>query len=254
MILPPCVRGVRAAATFLTRVPVGGFPYRDDDFRWAAAHFPLIGAAVGTAMALVYALALPLSPLVAAALAIITGLLVTGGFHEDGLADTADALGGAYDRARVLEILKDSRIGAFGGLAIGASLILRAGLLEALAARAPVALVLAHALSRVAPVWLMIALPYATADAHSKSRTLTRAGLAQAAVATGWGLAAIAGALVLTPISGRAVLVALAVVAGLALLAGWRFHRRVGGVTGDFLGASQQLGEVGVLIALLAAW
>ena len=141
---PPWLRGVRAAATFLTRVPVGGFPYRDDDWRWASAHFPLIGAAVGAIGALVCWLALPVSPQVAGGLAVAATVLVTGGFHEDGLADSADALGGGFDRVRVLQILKDSRIGAFGGLAIALSILLRVALLAALAARAPIALVVAH--------------------------------------------------------------------------------------------------------------
>jgi adenosylcobinamide-GDP ribazoletransferase len=250
--LPPIVRGIRAAATFLTRVPVGGWPYTADDWRWSSGHFPLIGAAIGLVLGVVFTLALPLSPLVAAALALTVGLLLTGGFHEDGLADSADALGGGYEPARVLEILKDSRIGAFGGLAISASLLLRAALLAALAARAPVALVLAHAVSRALPVWLMVFLPYATDDAHARSRPISRAGTPQALLASAWAVAFLAAAVRYTPITACAALAAAAVAIALAALAAWRFHRRVGGFTGDFLGATQQLCEAGVLIALLA--
>lgn len=250
---PAPVRGVRAAITFLTRVPVGGFPYSDEELRWSGAHFPLIGAVLGAVLGAVFALALPLGPLVAAVLALVAGLMLTGGFHEDGLADTADALGGGYDAAKVLEILKDSRIGAFGGLALATSLLLRAALLAALAWRAPVALVLAHTLSRTAPVWLMVRLPYATDDARARSRHVTRAGLVQATVATAWAALVLAAAVWLTPVTPGAAVGAAAVAAALAALAGWRFQRRVGGVTGDFLGATQQLGEVGVLLVLLAA-
>ena len=254
MNAPPFVRGARAAVTFLTRVPIGGFPYDAAAWRWASAHFPLVGAAIGAVLAVVFAAALPLSPMVAAALALAAGLLLTGGFHEDGLADTADALGGGYDRARILEILKDSRIGAFGGLAIGASMLLRAALLTALAARAPVALVVAHAVSRASPVWLMVALPYATDDARSRSRVVTRAGVIQAAVAQGWALAIVAAAVALTPLTWAGGAVAFATSTVLAAIAGWRFHARVGGVTGDFLGATQQLAEAGALTAILASW
>ena len=252
MTLPPVLRGVRAAATFLTRVPVGGWPYAADDWRWASGHFPLIGAAIGLVLGVVFTLALPLSPLVAAALALAVGLLITGGFHEDGLADSADALGGGYEPARVLEILKDSRIGAFGGLAITASLLLRAALLAALATQAPVALVLAHAVSRATPVWLMAVMPYATDDSHARSRHITRAATPQALLATAWAAAFLAAAVAFSPVTPSAVLAAVATAAALTAFAGWRFHRRVGGVTGDFLGATQQLCEAGVLIALLA--
>lgn len=247
---PPWLRGVRAAATFLTRVPVGGFPYRDDDWRWASAHFPLIGLAVGAIGALACWLALPVSPLVAGGLAVAVTVLVTGGFHEDGLADSADALGGGFDRVRVLQILKDSRIGAFGGLAITLSILLRVALLAALAGRAPVALVVAHALSRVPPIWLMVHLPYATDDAAAKSRLITRAGPAQALVATGWGLAAGGAAVGLGGVAAAPVALAIAVCVGVTLIAGWRFTARVGGVTGDFLGATQQLCELAILFAL----
>ena len=247
---PPWLRGVRAAATFLTRVPVGGFPYRDDDWRWASAHFPLIGAAVGAIGALACWLALPVSPMVAGALAVAVTVLITGGFHEDGLADSADALGGAYDRVRVLQILKDSRIGAFGGLAITLSMLLRVALIAALAARAPIVLVVAHALSRVPPIWLMVHLPYATDDAAAKSRLITRAGPAQALVATGWGLAAALAAVGLGGVAAAPIALAVAACVGVTLVAGWRFTARVGGVTGDFLGATQQLCEVAILFAL----
>src|SRR5438045_786510 len=111
------VRGLRAAIVFLTRVPAGGFPYREPEWRWAPAWFPLVGAGVGAVAGGVAWLAAGAGSLVAGALAVIASLLVTGAFHEDGLADTADALGGAYDREKLFAILKDSRIGSFGGAA-----------------------------------------------------------------------------------------------------------------------------------------
>jgi len=244
------VRGVRAAVVFLTRVPAGGFPYRDAEWRWAAAWFPLIGAGVGAAAGLTAWLARPAGPLVAACLAVIATLMITGAFHEDGLADTADALGGAYDREKLFAILKDSRIGTFGAAALVSALLLRVALLSRLDGAAPLALVLAGAWSRVGPVWLMAALPYVTASEASRSRPVARGGPAQAVVATALAglLAAAATRLGLSAIS-------LAAIAGLsigaALLCGWRFHARAGGITGDFLGATQQVSECALLLALV---
>jgi adenosylcobinamide-GDP ribazoletransferase len=241
------VRGLRAAVVFLTRVPVGGFPYRDAEWRWAAAWFPVVGGAVGALAGGVAWLAAGAGALVAGALAVIAALLITGAFHEDGLADTADALGGAYDRDRLFAILKDSRIGSFGGAALVMSLVLRVALLARLGPAAPVALLLAGAASRVPPVWLMAALPYVSVD--SRSRPVTRGGALQAAMATAL-CAGILGAAhaVLSPL---AVLAMVAVSLGTALLCGWRFHVRAGGITGDFLGATQQVCEAALLLALV---
>jgi adenosylcobinamide-GDP ribazoletransferase len=247
----PPVRGVRAAFTFLTRIPVGGFPYADADWRWSAAHFPLVGAVIGAIMAATWYVTAPLGAAPAAVLALIASLVVTGGFHEDGLADTADALGGGHDRARVLAILKDSRIGSFGGLALAATLLLRAALLVELGPLAPVALVASQAASRMPPIWLMALLPYATADAQSKSRQINRAGLAQAMVATGWAIAIVAG-LVGVGLPPSSALALLAVAAPVAAFLGWRFWRRIDGVTGDFLGATQQVVEAAMLAATVA--
>jgi adenosylcobinamide-GDP ribazoletransferase len=248
----PPLRGVRAAFTFLTRIPVGGFPYADADWRWSAAHFPLVGAVIGAIMAATWYLTAPLGAAPAVVLALIASLVVTGGFHEDGLADTADALGGGHDRAKVLAILKDSRIGSFGGLALAATLLLRAALLVELGALAPVALVATQAASRMPPIWLMALLPYATDDAVAKSRHINRAGLAQALVATGWAIAIVAG-LVSVGLPPSSALALLAVAAPVAAFLGWRFWRRVGGVTGDFLGATQQVVEAAMLAAILGA-
>ena len=183
--MTPFFRGARAAAVFLTRVPVGGFPYSRADWRWASGWFPLIGAALGVAEAVVFVAARRSGPLAAAALAVIAGLFLTGAFHEDGLADTADALGGAYDRENLFRILKDSRIGSFGSAALTMALILRVALLAQLADAAPVAIIATQCFSRTPPIWLMAALPYVTSDQASRSRLVTRAGWPQAALATG---------------------------------------------------------------------
>ena len=177
------LRGARAAFVFLTRLPVGGFPYTREEWRWASAWFPFVGLVLGALCAAVWALVAPLGPWVAAMTVLVVSILLTGAFHEDGLADTADALGGAYDREKVFVILKDSRIGAFGALALVISIAFRLVLLAGLGSAAPVALVLAHSLARVGPVWLMVALPYVSGEG-ARNRQVARAGTSQAVMAT----------------------------------------------------------------------
>jgi adenosylcobinamide-GDP ribazoletransferase len=246
-------RGVRAAFVFLTRIPVGGFPYSPEDFRWAPAHFPLVGTCIGGAGAAVVYLALPLGSGVASALALTATVALTGAFHEDGLADTFDALGGAHTSGRILEILKDSRIGAFGGLALASTLLLRAALLVELGAVAPVALVASQAVSRMPPIWLMALLPYATDDARARSRQINRAGPAQAAVATLWAGGVLVALVAVGALTAGTAIGTLGAAFAVAPLCGWRFHRRVGGVTGDFLGATQQVAEAAILAVVLIA-
>ena len=260
---PAPLRGARAAFVFLTRLPLGGFPYSDADWRWASAFFPFVGLALGLLAAGVHALLAPYGALVAAAFAITATILVTGAFHEDGLADSADALGGGLEpRERVLEILKDSRLGTYGTTALLLSILFRVVILtelfggEVVSSRlfpelaltgAGWALVCAHVLARVGPVSLMATLPYATSDEHSKSRHLLGTTWRQAVCAGLWGAAVLA----IAPVPSVGV---LAITASLVVFTSWFGRRclaRVGGITGDFLGALEQAGEVVVLLVLL---
>jgi adenosylcobinamide-GDP ribazoletransferase len=250
--LPPPVRAMRAAFVFFSRLPVGGFPYRKADWKWAAAHAPFVGLVLGGALGQLERLLLPLGPLPAAVLVIAASLLLTGAFHEDGLADTSDALGGGYNAERVQQILKDSRIGSFGGAALVVSIAGRAALLAQLEQAVVWAFPLVFCAARVGPVWLMAALPYVTAEEGAKSRDLTRAGFAQAVVASAW-LMLVSTTLVLTgylPVSRLAPLVA--VLAVVTALTGFRYWVRLRGITGDFLGATEQLCELAALAVL--AW
>jgi adenosylcobinamide-GDP ribazoletransferase len=245
------LRALRAAFVFLTRIPVGGFPYTPDEWRWASAFFPLVGAAVGGTVGVVLRALQPVGPSGAAYLALGGSLLLTGAFHEDGLADTSDALGGGVDRAKVFAILKDSRIGAFGACALVVSLGGRASLLAHAGPRVAWALVLVGALARTVPVWQMVALPYATPES-SKSRDVTRAGAAQALVASAWTLAigvALAAGRLVEPWRAAG---AVALSAFVGVVTALRFKARVGGVTGDFLGATEQLCELAGLAVI--AW
>ncbi len=252
MNVPAPLKGFRAAFVFLTRVPVGGAPYSEADWRWSAAHFPLVGALVGAAVGWVDVTLQPLGPWAAAILAVAASLMITGALHEDGLADTCDALGGAHSREKVFAILKDSRIGVFGGCALVVSIGARAALLPRLGAGAAGGLVLAGAVGRLAAVWQLSTMKYVTDAAVAKSAGVAGAGPVQAVVATLF-TAGIAAALATTHrVAWEAAGAAIGLAAVATLATAWRYRVRAGGVTGDFLGATEQLCEIAVLAAL--AW
>ncbi|MDZ7747720.1 MAG: adenosylcobinamide-GDP ribazoletransferase [Halofilum sp. (in: g-proteobacteria)] len=208
---------------------------------------PVVGAAVGAVGALAWwagaALADPLSGAVAA---VAATALVTGAFHEDGLADTFDGLGGSAQREGALAIMRDSRLGTYGALALMLVVLARVAALASLGALAPAALIGAHALARLAALPLIRWLPYARGDDGTGkpfAGGVTLPGLAAASAFT-----ALLGALLWGWQLPAAALAAGAVV---ALLAAW-FRRRLGGITGDTLGAATQLAELAADLALLA--
>ena len=248
----PSIRGLRAAFVFFTRLPVGGFPYQPEDWKWAAAHAPWVGLLLGAALGQLNRLLAPVGGPAAAVLTIGASLLLTGAFHEDGLADTCDALGGSDDRDRVMSILKDSRIGAFGGAALVITITGRAALLAALGSSGSIALPLAWCSARVGPIWLMAMMPYVTDRDTGKSRDLARAGVAQAVVASAWlGLTSVIF-VHFGFISAQRACALAGVLAAVTALTGYRYWVRVRGITGDFLGATEQLAELAALAVL--AW
>ena len=239
------LRAPLAAVAFLTRVPVGRLAALDaGDVRRAAPLFPLVGGAVGAAAGLAAdLLAGPLPPLAAGALAVALAALVTGAFHLDALADTADALGGD-SRARALEIMRDHAVGAFGATALVLVLVLDAAVLGGLGGQgeATSAGLAAGALGRAA-ILPLAALPPARPGAEHVLAG-TRARAAPVGVALAAALAVPAGAAGLA-----AAAAAAAVTAALALL----YRAWLGGVTGDLLGAGAKLAETAALVAALAA-
>jgi adenosylcobinamide-GDP ribazoletransferase len=250
LLRSPVVRGIPAAIIFLTRIPIGGWPYSSEDFRWSSAYFPLVGALIGMATAVVFGLLIPVGYFPAAVLAIAFQMLLTGCFHEDGLADSADALGGGYTPEKVFEILKDSRVGSFGAAVLVVSIVGRAALLAELGRHGMFALVLVGCAARVGPVWLLVAQPYATPEG-SRSRDVARAGPFHGLIASGW-LVLILLILFLAGVPfGPAIIVSLlAILSTTTVLLGLYFRRRVGGVTGDFLGATEQVGELAAFAVL----
>jgi adenosylcobinamide-GDP ribazoletransferase len=238
--------GPFAALQFLTRLPVA--LRREPDMAAMVVWFPAVGAVIGAIAGGIGAGMFELtSPLVAGALAVTTGLLVTGAFHEDGLGDIADAFGGGYTVERRLEIMKDSRHGTYGVAAMCASIVIRIVAIGSMPSAATVfaALVAAHAIARGAAVALMAVVPLAGhsglgAD-YGQATTVRRAVVALAA-------ASAIGALVVgwwaLPILGAAL---VAVAAAGALAKG-----KIGGISGDVLGAAEQVAECAVLVVLVA--
>jgi len=237
------------ATSVLTRLPVGAAPAAEGDVAAAGWAFPLVGAGIGALSALAYFLAqaLGLSIAVAALLAVGAAVAVTGAFHEDGLADTVDGFGGGRTRETKLAIMRDSRHGTFGILALVASVGLRAGALATIGdpIHAGLALIAAHAVSRGALPPLMRLLPPARPDGLGAAAG--RPSVAVALIAALLGAAI--GVTVLGPAAGGpAVLYAMIALAAAAILA----RRQIGGYTGDVLGFFQQIGEIVMLLAAAA--
>lgn len=261
------VRHYLLALQFFSRIPVTGrlaawVGFSPAMLRASAAHFPGIGWLVGAvcaAMAIVLPLVLPQTPmsaLVAAVLVTMASVVLTGAFHEDGLADVADGLGGSQDRLRALDIMKDSRIGAFGALALLLVILLKLALLAVLwSAGPPVlawALFAAHVASRFFPLLLVRTMAHVGDEGRSKSKPLAdQISGASLLVAFAWTLAA--QALVVLAAPGM-VLAWPLLAASLACLWMWRwFRRRLQGFTGDCLGATQQVCELAFYLGLVAS-
>ena len=250
--MPAWLHAFRASFTFLSRIPVGGFPYPADTWKWISLWFPVVGLILGAMQASLLLVLPPSVSFFSQAIIIVGfGMLLTGGFHEDGLGDTADALGGAYDKEGILRILKDSRIGAFGALAIVVVVLLRISLLSDLGTKMWLGLVLGQSLSRATSVLQLALIPYARReDEKSKSRDVAISGPIQALSAIGWMFIILffAATYWLSMVSVIGLISAM--VFTLVYLS-WRFYKRLGGITGDFLGCTQQISEVVILLSLV---
>jgi len=235
------VNGLRGAVAFLTRVPAGTSD-ENVDVAEAVPWFPVVGALVGLLVAAVYAGGRQLvAPLPAAAVAVAVGVLVTGAFHEDGLADTADAFG-AWDTAEARRILKDPTHGTYGVCALALSLIVRVAALSALGGWEAVAVVpAAHALARAAALLLLAIEPVATDEGLGASYAAgIRPRHLAVVAAVGVGVAAVT--------LGYWVGAAAVAAAGAASVTGSAGARRIGGITGDVLGAAEQTAEIAVFL------
>jgi adenosylcobinamide-GDP ribazoletransferase len=261
------------AVQFLTRLPTPALSgYQAQWLSSSARYFPVVGVLVGVANVVVWWLAARVLPAaVSVGVMMAASLLVTGAFHEDGFADTCDGFGGGFTRERVLDIMKDSRIGAYGAIGIVMMLGLKWSTLNAMpAVSLPLLVVSAHMVSRWCATALIWRLPYVRVEADAKAKPFAHGqgggdwllsgviglvALCVVAVCVAGVLgvpllehdAVAAGALPL-----RACGTALLTAAVITLLAGVYIRQRIGGYTGDCLGAVQQLSELGFLMTGLA--
>lgn len=239
------------ALMFFTRIPVPTwlhYHYEAHYLQESARYFPLVGILVGALSALSYTFAHYIfDDILAILIAMATSILLTGAFHEDGWADSCDALGGGQDKAHTLQIMKDSRLGTYGVIGLFLMLSLKASALYQLSFSPNFALILitGHALSRFVAISLVWDTPYVRDDASSKSKPLaTQMSYTALLQAACWGC------LPLLCLAPRCWLT-------LPILALGRFfwsrylQQRLGGYTGDILGASQQLSEIIFYLILL---
>lgn len=247
------------ALQFLTRIPVpAAVGYAPQWLHQSARHFPGVGLLVGAVGAAVFWAAghVFASALLAVLLSMVATLWLTGAFHEDGLADTADALGGHVSRERALQIMKDSRIGTYGSVALFAVLALKAAAMHSLATRDLAALLLAlpllHALSRMGPVLLLRLLPYAGDAEHAKAKPMAQqVGRAELIGALLWCLWALGAAAWSGWPPSTLLALVLALLLSSAVMGRW-LQQRLGGYTGDGLGATQQISELAMWLTLAA--
>ncbi len=245
-----------AAVRYFTRLPVPAqVGHSQIGLDQAARYFPLVGVIVGAIGAMVTeaaALILPVS--IAILLGMVTTLLTTGAFHEDGLADSCDGFGGGWSRAQILTIMKDSRIGSYGAIGVSMALLIKFNALFELDAQAAppflaFALIAGHAVSRFVPVIIMHRLDYAREDDSSKSKPLV-----QFIDSRTLAWAAVFGLCPCFLLPWQAAVCGLVAVILVAVLATRYFRLRLGGYTGDSLGATQQIAEILFYIGLLCAY
>lgn len=226
----------------LTRIPVGRIPFDPAAFGRGTAFFPLVGLLVGGVSATIYFIAGPLlPPPVVAALLVAGGLIVTGGIHLDGLIDTVDAFGGR-DVEHRLEIMRDSRVGAFGVMGATSVLLFRFALFQSLGEAAWAVVLLAPVVGRYGLVWAVVLFPYARPQGQGRLYKNY----------TGWPEVTVATLLALTISFGFWGLAGLGLAAAslpAVMIVGSFLNRRYGGLTGDTYGAINEVLELAVLTA-----
>lgn len=231
------------ALTFFTRIPAPAWvEFSDSNLNHASRYFPWIGLIVGATAGLVYLVACMLfPPAIAITLSMVATVWLTGGFHEDGLADVCDGFGGGWNKTQILTIMKDSRLGTYGALGLVFALFMKFQTLSLIEQLIP-ALLLAHTLSRFAAITLIYSDDYVREDQQSKAKPLANRMSRRELM-----IAAIPVLLCLIPLGPKIWLVIIPV----WLMRNWLsyfFRRWIGGYTGDCLGATQQLCELTVYL------
>ncbi len=242
------------AVQFFTRLPVPRWVgFEPAWLHQSTRYFPAVGLLVGALAAMAYALCARLwPPPIAALLSTAAGIYLTGAFHEDGFADVCDGLGGGTTRERALEIMKDSRIGAYGAIGIGMMLAVKCVALSCLMPHAAIAALLAaHPLSRFAAVTLIWRLDYAREEGKAKpmAQQMSNSECLVAAATVVVVLAALYGTHMF---SWKSLAAGIAATCAVTIWMARKFVRRIGGYTGDCLGAVQQVAEAAFYLAVLA--
>jgi adenosylcobinamide-GDP ribazoletransferase len=239
------------ALAFFSRIPVpASTPYSPELLNQSSRYLSLVGLLLGALQALVLLLAAQLLPFsIAVLLSLISGLVLTGAFHEDGLADTADGLGGGLSLDRKLEIMKDSRVGTYGLVALFSVFLIKWQSLFALDTQAVWALVLVAGLSRATAVSLTFVLPYQQLDIVSKSKPIATS-LQKRALLSIWLF--VLPFLYFIPLS--LTLSLLAILALSFILLFFYYRSQLQGYTGDLLGAAQQVTELSLYLVWLIWW
>lgn len=255
------LRLLLTALQFYTRLPVPAWVgYSDTALNQATRYLPLVGWLVGLVAGLSWLIgAYFVDVSTGLVLSMIASVLTTGAFHEDGFADVCDGFGGGWTKAKILEIMKDSRIGTYGVVGLILLLGLKYCLLLHLApsfSDKPIQLCLllmsAHALSRFMAVTFIFTHPYAR-DSDSKAKPVAQAGSIQTLVIAGI-LALLPMLLFVFSVGKPLLLLTILLLYSLTVYLGRYFTKWIGGYTGDCLGATQQLCEVGVYLFTALLW
>jgi adenosylcobinamide-GDP ribazoletransferase len=244
------------ALQFFTRLPIPRWVgFQPHWLHHASRYFPLVGLVVGIAAAAVYwAAAQVLPPAIAVLLSTAAGIYLTGAFHEDGFADACDGLGGGLTRERALEIMKDSRIGAYGAIGMVLLLAVKCAALAHLPPFAAIgALLVAHPLSRLMAASLIWRMDYARAEGKAKPMAEQMTG-SEFLIAAICCLPAVLATTALGWLDWRGIAIGGAAMGLVTLWFARKLRRRLGGYTGDCLGAVQQLTEAVFYLCVLARW
>jgi adenosylcobinamide-GDP ribazoletransferase len=243
------IKHLQFAISFYTRLPIATRTLDYSQLPQAAIYLPVVGWLVGGSAALAfYVTALLWSNTTAVIIALIVGILLTGGLHEDGFADVCDGFGGGYDKARILAIMKDSHVGVYAVLGLLLLLALKISVLSELpAAYLPWILLAGHSLSRFAPLLLMHCYDYARSENSKAAAAVYTPSIKKLLAAAACACLPL---LVLPTLCGLAIVTVLLVTLGL----GRYFYRHIGGYTGDCLGASQQIAEVIFYLTVSSLW
>jgi len=248
------------ALGFFTRIPVPNFAnFQESDLSYSAKYFPLVGIIVGLVGALSFVVSVDFLPqTIALLISMASTVYLTGAFHEDGLADSVDGLGGGWNRGKILTIMQDSRLGTYGAAALFFSLFTKFQLLNSLDNTfIPYVLIAGHAISRLSAVWAMATLNYAKTEGKAKPLA-TQVSLLGLGFANVVGLLPYLSIIVVLIVSHHPAIlvihfVLMTLIPILTIGFWWRYKikRWLDGYTGDTLGAMQQLTELAFYFGLL---